>query len=131
MRQFYLELTFAAAGASGEDVEDKLGAIEDFEVENPFEVAKLGRREVVVEDDRARAAGSRAGVDLLHFASPYQGSRIGLRGSLQDRAHHEGSSAGGEFLELAKRLFRVGDNLPQPDATRGSPPNQICLFEAC
>src|SRR5205807_6578213 len=46
-----LQLAFARAGATGEDVEDQLRAIDDLAAHLFLDVAKLRRRQLVVEDD--------------------------------------------------------------------------------
>ena len=52
LRQLDLQLAFARAGALREDVENQRRAVENFAVENFFEVAALRRRKVVVENHR-------------------------------------------------------------------------------
>ena len=44
LRQFHLELAFAGAGVAGEDVEDKLGAVEDAGIQFALQVALLRGR---------------------------------------------------------------------------------------
>ena len=51
LRQLDLQLAFARAGALGEDVENQRRAVQDFAVENLFEVAALRGRQFVVEND--------------------------------------------------------------------------------
>src|SRR4051794_30170162 len=52
LRQLDLEAAFAAPGALREDVENELGAIEHFPRQQIFQVASLGRRKFVVENNR-------------------------------------------------------------------------------
>ena len=54
LRQLNLQLAFAASSAPRKNVENELGAIDHLQVEGFFEVAKLGWREVVVEDYEVR-----------------------------------------------------------------------------
>ena len=42
LREFDLQLAFPGPRAAGEDIEDQLGAVEDFTVERLFEIALLG-----------------------------------------------------------------------------------------
>ena len=50
LRQLDLEVPFTRPRAPREDVENQLGAIDDAPAEDLFEVARLRRRELVVED---------------------------------------------------------------------------------
>ena len=43
---------------AGEDVEDHLGAVEHLDAERLLEIADLGRREIVVEDDNVGVRGA-------------------------------------------------------------------------
>jgi len=45
-------------GVAGEDIKDKLGTIEDFDIESFFKVSRLGRVQIVVEQND---------VCVLHF----------------------------------------------------------------
>jgi hypothetical protein len=49
--QFHLQLALVALGALGENVEDQAGAVEHPHIQALFQVALLGRRQRVVEDD--------------------------------------------------------------------------------
>src|SRR5437660_1176976 len=51
LRKLNLNLSFAALRTLGEDVEYKLGAINDFQVGRFIDHANLGRRQVLIEDD--------------------------------------------------------------------------------
>ncbi len=55
LRQFHLQAAFASARARGENIQDELGAVDDFGVQRLFQVALLGGGEVVVEDDHVGA----------------------------------------------------------------------------
>lgn len=50
--QFNLELSFARAGALGENIENQSGAIENFTFEHLFQISALGWGKLVVENDR-------------------------------------------------------------------------------
>ena len=53
LRQFHLQAAFPGARAAGEDVEDELRAVDDAARQLLLQIALLGGREVVVEDDQA------------------------------------------------------------------------------
>ncbi len=57
LREFHLQAAFASVGAGGEDVEDELGAVDDFRLDGLFEIALLGRGEVVIEDHHVGLGG--------------------------------------------------------------------------
>jgi hypothetical protein len=100
--QFDLEAALAGAGVLGEDVEDEGGAVEDFDVERLFEVALLGRGELVVEDDRRVVELRRLGDDLAQFALADVG--CGVEGckalaGLADNVSAGGVGEEGEFFE--------------------------------
>ena len=61
LRQLDLQLPFARPRAPREDVENQLGAIDDAPAEDLFEVARLRRRELVVERSRRRRSQLGAG----------------------------------------------------------------------
>jgi hypothetical protein len=100
LRELDLQLAFAAQGAAREDVENKLRAIEDLEIEGALQVAKLGGREVVVEDDEVGAERARLATNFLHLAPADQGCGIGSRRALQCHTHNFGTRADGEFAKL-------------------------------
>src|SRR4051794_19223254 len=52
LRELDLEASFPAPGALREDVENELGAIENFTRKEVLQVAALGRRQLVVENHR-------------------------------------------------------------------------------
>ena len=54
LRQLHLQLSFTGAGVAGEDVEDKLRAIDHPDLELALQVALLRWRQLVVEDDEVR-----------------------------------------------------------------------------
>ena len=55
--QLDLQPGLRRAGPGGEDVEDQLAAVEDLDAGRLFQVADLGRGEVVVEDDDVGVGG--------------------------------------------------------------------------
>ena len=107
LRQLNLQLAFARAGALREDVENQRRAVENFAVENFFEVAALRRRKVVVENHR---------VHVLPPAEIREFSRLALadeRGGiqrfrfLQAVADDFAAGGGGQFAEFGERIARV------------------------
>jgi len=84
--QLHLQLPFARASVAGKDVENELGAIDDRARQSRFDVAGLGRCQIVIEKDKTRAGGCYRRNDLIEFSSAYQGGRIRPAATLdQDR----------------------------------------------
>ena len=104
-----LELALAGSGATREDVQDELGAINNLQIQRLFEVAELGGREVVVEDNQSRARGASRRMYFTDFAPPHQRGGIGLGGALQHGTHDLGSGAGGELVKFLEQLLCAGD----------------------
>ena len=97
LRQLHLEAAFARPRARCENVQDELGAVDDFGVDGLFEVALLGGREVVVEDHHIGAAGCDGGRDLIHFAMADEGGGVRSRARLKHFFGDLRSGAGGQF----------------------------------
>ena len=55
--ELHLEMSFVRPGMSGEDVEDDLGPIHHLDLDGPFQVARLGGSQVVIEDDHVGLVG--------------------------------------------------------------------------
>ena len=98
--EFDLEFALARAGALGEDVQNEGGAVQDFEVEDPLEVAALGGGQLVVEDDGIdiRLVAERR--EFIGFAFADVGARAQLGQLLNTVGHHLRPGAGGQLGEL-------------------------------
>lgn len=72
--QFHLELAFAGVRPLSEDVQDQLGGIEVLEFEDAFEIAALGGRQLVVEDDGVDGLLAAAVGELLGLARADEGA---------------------------------------------------------
>ena len=68
LRQFDLELPLARSCAAGEDVQDKLRAVDDFHVQCPLQVSLLRWRQVFIEDHDVRFPGLDLGAKILQLA---------------------------------------------------------------
>jgi hypothetical protein len=69
LRELHLELTFEAARALREDVENEAGAIEHPTLQQCFEIALLARRQRVIEDDQVGALGLHLCTHLLRLTA--------------------------------------------------------------
>ena len=65
LRQFHLQLALVGGGALGENVEDQAGAVQHPDLQALFQVALLGRRQRVVEDDDLDLVVEHADIDAF------------------------------------------------------------------
>ena len=79
-----LELAVPGRGVLREDVEDQLGAVDHAQIEPLREVARLRRRQVLVEDDQVDVALEGADHELLEATGADQQLRIDARPVLRD-----------------------------------------------
>jgi hypothetical protein len=68
LRQLDLEAPLVGLGPFGEDIENEGRAVDDLDIECFFEIALLGRRKLVVEDDQVIPQPLTLGLDLLELA---------------------------------------------------------------
>ena len=117
LRQLHLQPRLARARAAGEDVEDQLRAIHHLAPERLLEVAHLGGREVVVEDDHVGIQRFDPRLDLLELALADEGGRMHGAALLHDRVEHARPGGVGEPRQLLKRAREVG--VPPAAMARG------------
>src|SRR5205823_12628671 len=77
LRQFDLQLAFAAARMTRENIENPLGAVDHPTFGGFLDVSLLHRGEVAVEDDQRRFVGRGFGANFIQLAATYQ--RRGIR----------------------------------------------------
>ena len=107
MRQLHLPLAFTRPGASREDIENQLRAIDHLALEPFLELAQLRRVQFVVEDHdvdiRLVARRSQRG----NLARANEGCGVRPRPLLQ-HAHDNARACGiGEARELVERMIRI------------------------
>ena len=124
LRKLHLELPFPAAGPPGENIEDDLGTVDDLQVENLLEIAKLRGSEVVVKDHQIRACRVRLRANFMHLAASQKRGRIGIGRALQRRSHHLGSGADSKFLQFPQGILRIGNAGGHGVAAGGFPAGQ-------
>src|SRR5437773_1387241 len=98
--QLHLHACFGRTGASGENVENQLAAVEDFDVGGFLQVACLGRREVVIENDDIGLFGLDFRCKLGQFSFADVGSGDDFQAFLQKFAGNRGPGGGGEAAQL-------------------------------
>src|SRR5207249_6334975 len=84
LRQLHLEPALAAARPPGEDVEDELGAVERLAADPALEVALLGGRQLLVEEQEVDVLGLGGARDLFDLAAADE------RGGVPSLARSEG-----------------------------------------
>ena len=95
-----LELALAGAGVAGEDVEDELRAIDDVAGQAGFDVAKLRRGKVVIEQDERRVGAGDGADDFFDFAFADEARGVGFLPALDERGDDGGTGRAGELFEL-------------------------------
>lgn len=86
----------------GEDIEDQLGPVDDFDLRAIGDGADLGRVELLVENDQAGTPMKRQDGKLIQLAAAHEETGVGFPALLQDRV--DGADAGrvGQLLEFVK-----------------------------
>ena len=83
-----LEMSLVGLGVSGEDVENHLGPIDDLDLEDPLQVSRLGRSQVVIEDDDVGFVSLDQFLELFDLARTDVGGDVDLLAFLQHGGHH-------------------------------------------
>ena len=102
---FDLQLAFEGARALGEDIENKLAAIDNAQLQFIFEIASLRGTEGVVENRERCAFASGQLADFDSFAPADEGARVDCFEPLLDLACDLGAGAFGQRAEFGKRIF--------------------------
>ncbi len=108
LRELDLQLALRAARPQREDVEDQARAVDDAAFQRALEVALLGARQRVVEDDEVGTGLAAPRRDLLDLALAGKGRGIGPLASAGHRADDGRAGRHGERLELGHPLGRIG-----------------------
>lgn len=122
-----LELGFVGAGAGGEDVEDEFGAVEDFDargvgfaagflVDDFFESADLGGREVVIEEDDVGGVEFAEVSDLFGFAAADVQAGVWGVTVLEEGSDDACAGGFGEAAEFAEGVAGVCGGAGEDDA---------------
>ena len=111
LRQFDLELALSCAGVPGENVEDKLGAIDHAPLDNFFDIALLRRAEIVIEKEDVGIYRSGGASDFFELARTDQRGRIRPVPSLENLSDNFRASASRQRAQLGERFvcIELGD----------------------
>ena len=101
LRQFDLQLAFVALRTLGEDVQDQPGAVDHAALQRALQVALLGGRQRVVDQDEVGPGRVRGGLDLLELAAADQRGGIG---PVDTRAEYAGDRCAGRARKLGELL---------------------------
>jgi len=130
LRQFDLQLAFSCARVARKNVEDQLSAIDDSSLDDLFNIALLGRTEIVVEQENVGVhGGCRAGY-FFKFARADQGRWIGPVAALQDLAYNLGPGTLRQGTEFCQGLVGIELGNTRFGGRLGGTPGNCCGF-AC
>lgn len=107
LRQLDLELAFARAGALGKNIENQRGAIEHLAVKDFFQVAALGGREFVIEDDRIDIGLPAVGGEDIGFAFADERGGAGGGHFLDAIAHDLAAGSCGQLRKLGQGIVGI------------------------
>ena len=124
--QIDLELGLVGLGPGGEDVQDQLAAVQNLDLDDLFQLADLGGREVVVEDDDIAFKLLDTLGQLLGLAPTDVGGRVDGTDLLLKAIHHQGPGTlgqGGQFGQIVVKkpphAARQRPGWPFPDLLEG------------
>ena len=112
--QLDLQLAFVALGAQREDIQDQRDPVDHAQVEQPFQVALLGRRQGLVEQHDVGQQGLGHAHALVRLARADEELGVGAVALRRQRADDFGAGAlgqHGEFLGMGKEI-----RVPEVDA---------------
>ena len=128
--QFDLQLAFSGARVARKNVEDQLGAIDDSSLDDLFNIALLGRTEIVVEQENVGIHGGCGAGYFFKFACADQGRWIWPVASLQDLAHNIGPGTLRKSTQLCQGLVGIELGNARFGGRLGGTPGNRCGF-AC
>src|SRR5690606_16921294 len=138
LRQLDLHLRLATGGVLGEDVEDHLGAVEDLQLRQALDLARLRRRELAVEHQQVRVLVERQRHRLLQLALADDRAVVGFGAPLDGRGGYGRARAAHQLGQLGHARGRLGVVWPQahehgallagaPDLAGARLPRQLLL----
>ena len=104
LRQLHLEFARPGHGVLGENIQNKLGTVNNLALGDVGQVVQLGGRKFAVKNQHARAALQGQHFQFRHLALAQNQSGIDLGHALEPYAlHGEGDGAGqlGQFVQIA------------------------------
>ena len=104
LRQFHLQLAFAAARVASEDVQDQLRPVDHAAFGGLFDIALLHGRKIAVENNQRNFVRGGFGANLVELAAADQSGGIGGVANLEDGAGDVSAGAARELDEFRQRF---------------------------
>ena len=109
LRELDLELALVAARPKREDIEDQTDTVDHTQLEHTLEVALLGRRQGVIDEDELCAVRRCCQRDLFCLARPDEQGSIRTSASGDDRLDDLCSGAFRQHLEFVATSLKIGN----------------------
>src|SRR5215470_13793148 len=108
LRQLDLNAPFGGLRALGENVQNQLGAVENFQVGGLVDGAHLRGREFAVEDNHVSAELQAANDDVVELALAGERFRIERRAALNDLVEYGQAAGNRQLAQFIHRIARIG-----------------------
>ncbi len=105
--QLNLELALARLSVLGKDIENERRPVDHFDVlaKYALQLSLVARRQLIIHDNHIGIQFFDQRLNLLHFARPHVGRRIGLVHPLERHADHIKARGVGQPLQLFQAFF--------------------------
>src|SRR5574341_268545 len=103
--EFHLDFSFTAVGSPGEDVEDQLGAVDDFDIRKFSDRPGLGWCEVLIENQEISSLLHTPHEDILEFSTAQEIALMTGREPLEDPVANRDFCGGRQFREFGQPVF--------------------------
>ncbi len=129
-----MELPLACSGAHGENIQNKLGAVNYPAIEGALKVPLLSGSQLLVEKHDVSLEGRDQLRQFLYLSGADERGRLRGRSGLDEPVENLSSGRGGQSGQLGKRFFRTrsalnaGRQAPQAPAARQFQPYQYGAF---
>jgi hypothetical protein len=99
-----LKLALTGARVRGKNIQYQLGSIDSAASDPLFDIPKLYRREIVIENYEGCTSSLCLTPDFLKFAPPHERGGVRSVAELQEASHYVCSGAFRQFLQLVERI---------------------------
>ena len=107
LRQFDRQTGFARLRPARENVENQLGSVDRFDFQPLFQIARLARRQVEVEDDDLRVGRLRERFEFVEFSAPQAVRDVRRRSALNQRSDRLDVRRFRQPGQLGERVFSL------------------------
>jgi hypothetical protein len=107
LRDLHLHLRGGRACSTRKDIENDFRAIDDLQLGDLLEIARLGRRKVVIEHEKIRVFATRQIAELLCFSGADVGAAVHPGPRLQHAVQHARTAGFGERGELVEAFLAL------------------------